>query len=144
MAEGADQPTPEKQFDLLSGALTKLFEGLISFAFRQHGFLLLVVGWLMPSESARAFVADELLARTAGTAIAILVTALHAGWAQNYYARAVRVMEAIDDLDYATPAMQASLLHVRLAMVRGSQLSHAALTLVIVGLLWLADGPPPP
>lgn len=75
--------------EYLVGVLKDTYSGLIDFAFKHGALLAIAMGWLVTSDSARAFLAQSYISKFSLCAAALLLTYFHYRWVGVFYQRSI-------------------------------------------------------
>jgi hypothetical protein len=96
----AEAEHKKEQFDVLYGTLRELQMGLLDSTSKVAGFLLLGTGWLATSDTARAFLHSDPIARTLAVIALAGVFALYAGASIMVFAVSRRTLRTLRGLDF--------------------------------------------
>jgi hypothetical protein len=99
MADNAT-PTTKERFDVLFGSYARIHERFVETAYKVTGMLLVVLGWLLSSQTARTLLHEDVAIRVICVAV-ILIAALSilaAFYRLNVLSRSIR--KGLDDLSY--------------------------------------------
>jgi hypothetical protein len=93
-------PTKKEQFELLYGILKSLHDNSLDTVLKAMGFLLLAMGWVVTSESARVFLAGDRTLRWAAVSVLAMAAILFALFAIRVVRQSMATSRALEDLDY--------------------------------------------
>ena len=94
-------------FDVLFGSLKGYQDGLFDGAFRASGFLVLVIGWLLTSKEARAYLAENRLPRRLCAAVLAAGSIVYAAVSWRVYALSQAAFRGLVELNYLPAAAYA-------------------------------------
>jgi hypothetical protein len=92
--------TVKEQFDLLYANLKHYHDSSIDSVFKVAGFLIIVGGWLVTSQDARAFLASSLLIRLTAVAVISVVGVVYVQLAVRVLRESQRTFEMLKRLSY--------------------------------------------
>lgn len=142
MANGTPQSETEKatqkeQHDLLIGLLKDHYTGLVSFEFSQAMILIVVIGWLITSESARSYIQNQPVIAYGMCAIGLMSTCFHAMWVYNFYRRSQAVFSHLAEMNYMPSEYFESRRIPRLTLI-GMLSLHSFVTVILcIGVIFL-------
>jgi hypothetical protein len=88
------------KFDILHKSLMQYYVGIIDFEFKHATFLVLGLGWLITSESAREFIKGHFLVRTFSLLTILTLTVLHGLWISKYYGKSRNTFRLMTELSF--------------------------------------------
>jgi hypothetical protein len=123
-------PPKKEQFELLYGILKTLHDGALDAVLKVMGFLLLAMGWVVTSESARVFLAGDRTLQWATVLVLAMAALLFALFALRVVRESRATARAIEALDYM-PAQHFQAMTAHPAVAAGFVVADFVITLVM-------------
>lgn len=134
------EPTSKEQFDLLYERLKFYHDSAIDAVFKVTASLLVVIGWVTTSDSARKTLATDGMLRWCASAAVVLLALQFIAGAWRSASRSHRITGQLDDLAYMPTGYYGDLLlHRRLTLafvIMNSALSAIAIILILRSSTW--------
>jgi hypothetical protein len=101
-AVGATEPAAslKDKHEFLSTVLRDTYTGLIDFAFKHGALLAIALGWLITSDNAREFLAQNSIAKYSICLAALLWTYFYYRWVRVFYNRSNRAYDKLKLLNF--------------------------------------------
>jgi hypothetical protein len=131
-ASGADE---KARFEILFDALRDYQQGLVDNTAKTAGFLLLSIGWLVTSETARKALGADWLLRSASSAAVLVGVVLYSAAALHVYQAARRIRTRLFELSYI-PADELGVRTISVSILIVFILGNLVLSLLLAALIW--------
>jgi hypothetical protein len=106
----SEDATAKERFDLLYAKLKHHHDSALDSAFKFAGLLLLMIGWIVTSDSSRNFLKGDVFIRWGAITAILLGAVVYGVVALHVYQTAKKIVRYLDDLGYTLRLYYADLL----------------------------------